>query len=138
MAPRTAGQIPVWDEGAILDALRAAADGGIAMSADAWRAGGLAPTPPVIIRHFGSWNAAVAAAGLRPRASSGGGVRMLFDRGSCVRAVALFLRDPDLSHFGAAAYDAWARGRDDVPSLATVRNRGPWAEIKRDAIALTT
>lgn len=102
---------------------------GAAPSSNQWTRLGLHPTPVVIMREFGSWNAALDAAGLprnkMPRIHYH---RWTFD--ACVDAVTVFLTEPaDGINPTASGYDRWARDRDDVPSLATIRNRGAWSEI---------
>jgi hypothetical protein len=104
------------------------------LSSGEWQETGLLPTVATCIREFGSWNASLEAAGLTTRASSGLGRRLVFDLDACVEAVARFLREPQASgQYGAAAYAAWAGGRTDVPSLATVRNRATWNTVKAAA-----
>jgi hypothetical protein len=96
------------------------------------RAGDL-PTWLAIVHRFGTWNAACLAAGLKVNAQHAGRAAT-WDEASTAEAVAQFLADPEAGGRSFAAYAAWAKGRDGVPSGQTVRNVfGGWNAAKAAA-----
>jgi hypothetical protein len=91
------------------------------------------PTWLAIVHRFGTWNAACLAAGLKVNAQHSGRAAT-WDEGSTAEAVAQFLADPEAGGQSFAAYAAWAKGRDGVPSGQTVRNVfGGWNAAKAAA-----
>jgi hypothetical protein len=85
---------------------------------------------------FGSWSAAVEAAGMEPRPAKRGYTRR-WNEDRC-RAAALALAR-QLGRWPAVAeYERVAKDRDDLPSAATMRNRlGAWSAIGLEmAVAL--
>jgi len=98
---------------------------------DGWQRGrDDAGSPALLIRRFGSWRAACEAAGLRANATRSTSRR--WSEEDLAGVVAAYLASPGaLGTF--ADYAAWARGRDGVPSGATLRQRGAWAEWRSRA-----
>lgn len=97
---------------------------------DAWqRTRENAASPALLIRRFGSWRAACEAAGVRANTTRSTARRWSDD--DLVAAVAAYLRDDRGSSY--AGYSAWAATRGDVPSGATLRQRGAWSEFKARA-----
>ena len=91
------------------------------------------PTWLAIVHRFGSWNAACAAAGLAVNDQHAGRAAT-WDEANTAEAVATFLADPESAGQSFAAYAAWAKGRDGVPSGQTVRNVfGGWNAAKAAA-----
>lgn len=123
-----------YSDEVMLDALRqAAAIVGQPMSTGAYESvqkdRGL-PMWLTIVNRFGGWNAACKAAGLKVN-SQHKGKAATWDPGSCATAVARFLADPEVASESFAAYVAWAKKRDGVPSGPTVKNVfGTWNEAK--------
>lgn len=87
------------------------------------------PSLPSVANRFGSWSAAVAASGLTPKRSH----RREYSRRWSAETCWLALRrlTSELGEVPTAQqYDLLASSNDDLPSLATVRNRlGRWSEI---------
>lgn len=103
-----------------------------AASYDGWQRAHDAASPALLIRRFGSWNQACARAGVatnKTRSTS----RRWSDE-DVVAIVAVYLAAPG-STGSFADYSAWARGRPDTPSGATLRQRFGWAEVKKRAQA---
>ncbi|MCX6399909.1 MAG: hypothetical protein NTX33_08280 [Propionibacteriales bacterium] len=99
---------------------------------DVWQRTHDAASPALVIRRFGSWNAACARAGVstnKTRSTS----RRWSDE-DVVATVAAYLRAPG-STGTFADYSDWAKQQDGVPSGATLRQRLPWAEVKQRAEA---
>lgn len=123
------------DEQIAADLAAAAAELGEPLTAagyDAWQRQRAAASPALLIRRFGSWNAACAHAGVatnKTRSTS----RRWSDE-DVVAIVARYLAEPG-STGTFADYAAWAKEQDGVPSGATLRQRLPWAEVKRRAAA---
>lgn len=120
----------------LLAALRAAAADGRPLSTGAYerhREGAGGPSVAWIVRRFGSWRAACAAAGLPTHARSARTATWSEDE--LVDQVASFLAaaEADGTPTSFAGYAAWAGRTDGAPSGATVRARLPWAEAKRRA-----
>lgn len=91
------------------------------------------PTWLAIVHRFGSWNAACIAAGLTVNARRTGRAAT-WNEASTAEVVARFLADPEAGGQSFAAYAAWAKGRDGVPSGQTVRNVfGGWNAAKSAA-----
>lgn len=83
-----------------------------------------------IVNRFGGWNAACAAAGLEVN-SQHRGRAATWDQASAAEAVARFLADPETVGESFAAYTAWAKTREGVPSGPTVKNVfGTWNDAK--------
>lgn len=126
---------PDFSDEQLLDGLRAAAaELGEPLTAggyDAWQRGrDIAGSPALLIRRFGSWRNACAAAGLQANATRSTSRR--WSEEDVVAVVARYLRSPGATG-SFADYSAWAHGQEDVPSGATLRQRAPWAELKRRA-----
>lgn len=101
---------------------------------DAWQRDQDAASPALLIRRFGSWNEACARAGVatnKTRSTS----RRWSDE-DVVAIVAAYLGSPGATG-SFADYSEWAKARDDAPSGATLRQRFPWAEVKKRATAGT-
>jgi len=99
---------------------------------DGWQRSRDAPSPALLIRRFGSWNAACAHAGVATNKTRSTSRRWSDD--DVVAIVARYLATPG-STGSFADYAAWAQGHDGVPSGATLRQRFRWAEVKRRAAA---
>jgi hypothetical protein len=89
-----------------------------------------AASTALLIRRFGSWRAACAAAGVGANATRSTSRRWSED--DLVAIVAAYLRSPG-STGSFADYSAWARTQPDAPSGATLRQRGTWADLKQRA-----
>jgi len=101
---------------------------------DVWQRGrDDAASPALLIRRFGSWRGACAAAGLE--ANSTRSTSRRWDDAEVVRIVADYLA-ADGTTGSFADYSAWAKERDEAPSGATLRQRAPWADFKRRASEL--
>jgi hypothetical protein len=130
---------PTISDDVLAAGLRTAADAvgePLAVGAyDAWRA--RTPDHPagsstLVIRRFGSWNAACAAAGVATNKTRSTSRRWSDD--DVLAIVARFLEeDPGSGSY--AAYVGWARAQEPgtVPSGPTLRQRGAWAELKAGA-----
>lgn len=126
---------PTYSDDDLLDALRAAAaDLTGPLSVKAYEAhqqqvGG--PTYARIIQRLGSWNAALARAGLETRSVTRGYARRWSEE-DLVAVVRRFLDESGSASY--AAYDAWARTEPGAPSAQTVRNHfGGWGAAKERA-----
>lgn len=101
---------------------------------DAWqRRHDDAASPALLIRRFGSWRRACIEAGLQTNTTRSTSRR--WSDADVVAIVARYLASPGASG-SFADYSEWAKDQDDAPSGATLRQRGSWAEIKRQAVAL--
>lgn len=123
-----------YSDDVMLQALRqAAAIVGEPMSTGAYESAQRDQALPMwltIVHRFGGWNAACEAAGLKVN-SQHKGKAATWDAPSCTAAVALFLADPEVDSESFAAYVAWAKKRDGVPSGPTVKNVfGTWNDAK--------
>ena len=127
---------PGYGDDRILAALaEAAAELGEPLTAgayDAWQRPRAAPSPALVVRRFGSWNAACARAGVATNTTRSTSRRWSDD--DLVAIVAAYLRAPG-STGSFSDYAAWARGRDGVPSGATLRQRSSWPDLKTRASA---
>lgn len=103
-----------------------------AASYDAWQRERDAASPALLIRRFGSWKQACARAGVATNKTRST-TRRWSDE-DVVAIVADYLAEPG-STGSFADYTAWARGRADTPSGATLRQRFGWAEVKERARA---
>lgn len=126
---------PEFSDRRLLAALQAAAAAlGEPLTAgayDAWQRGrDEAASPALLIRRFGSWRAACTAAGVSANATRSTTRR--WSEADLIAAVASYLR-VDGATGSFADYSAWARSQPDVPSGATLRQRGTWADLKRRA-----
>lgn len=126
---------PDFSDDQLLDGLRAAAaelgDPLTNGAYDTWqRVRDTAASPALLIRRFGSWRAACAAAGLRANTTRSTSRR--WSEEDLVAAVADYLAAPGASGT-FADYAAWAKTQDGAPSGATLRQRGSWADLKRRA-----
>ncbi|KAA1421817.1 hypothetical protein F0U44_05985 [Nocardioides humilatus] len=97
---------------------------------DTWQRSHDAASPALVIRRFGSWTQACAAAGVRTNTTRSTSRRWTDDE--VVEIVARYLRSPG-STGSFADYSGWAKDQEGVPSGATLRQRYPWAEIKERA-----
>lgn len=130
---------PTFSDDALAAGLRAAAaelGEPLAVGAyDAWRArtpDHAAGSSTLVIRRFGSWNAACAAAGVATNKTRSTSRRWSDD--DVLAIIARFLEeDPGSGSY--AAYVEWARVQEPgtVPSGPTLRQRGAWAELKAAA-----
>lgn len=122
------------DDRLVTDLTAAAAELGEPLTAaayDAWQRGREAASPALLIRRFGSWNAACARAGVATNKTRSTSRR--WSEEEVIRVVADYLASPG-STGSFAGYAAWARERDGVPSGATLRQRFPkWNELKERA-----
>lgn len=124
-----------YTDHALIDALRATAPSCPSpMSPNRYAAanpGG--PSHRTVTIRFGSWAAALEAAGLP---TSGRKTRSdVVSPEECVQALVAFMALG--TRPTARAYDAWARGRSDVPCRAIVQERyGTWAQAVAKAQAV--
>jgi hypothetical protein len=89
-------------------------------------------TKQTYIKRFGSLVEARRRAGLDPGAHAGPG--RTWDEAGCLDAVMRAWADLGCAPTGAD-YEVWACGRQDAPSLATVRNRwGCWSTVTHAAL----
>lgn len=92
------------------------------------------PSSAHVIQRFGTWNEACKRAGI-PHGDTNLTYTRRWTPDVCVAAVARFINEVD-GNPSAGKYDEWSRGIEDVPSMATVRNRcGKWNEILKMAYA---
>lgn len=124
-----------FSDAQLLDGLRhAAADLGEPLTNgdyDTWQRGrDEAASPALLIRRFGSWRAACEAAGLSANATRSTSRR--WSEADLVAAVARYLSAGGTTG-SFADYSEWARSQPDTPSGATLRQRGTWADLKRQA-----
>lgn len=125
------------DERIAADLAAAAAELGEPLTAsayDGWQRQCDAASPALLIRRFGSWNAACAHAGVATNKTRSTSRRWSDD--DVVAIVARYLAEPGRTG-SFADYAAWAKEQDGVPSGATLRQRFPWAEVKRRATELS-
>lgn len=125
---------PDFTDAQLLDQIRdAAAELGEPLRVtayDAWQRGRDAASPALVIRRFGSWNAACEQAGVATNKTRSTTRRWSDEE--MVAIVADYLASGGASFAG---YAAWAKERDGVPSGATLRQRFPkWSEIKARAV----
>jgi uncharacterized protein (DUF433 family) len=87
------------------------------------------PSLPTVLNRMGGWSAALQAAGLSAARAPSHPRARRWTADACW--VALRLAVAELGAMPTvAAYDRYARGRNDLPSAATVRNRvGRWSTI---------
>ena len=127
-------RVPEYSDDQITaDLAAAAADLGeplTASSYDTWQRAHDAASPALLIRRFGSWNQACARAGVATNKTRSTSRRWSYD--DVVAIVAAYLRAPG-STGSFADYSAWAKEQDGAPSGATLRQRFPWAEVKKRA-----
>lgn len=121
------------DERLAADLAAAAAELGEPLTAaayDAWQRRHVAASPALLVRRFGSWNAACARAGVVTNKT-----RSTTRRWSDDDVVAMVRAYLDEAGPGGtfAGYDAWARQQEGTPSGATIRQRFSWAEVKARA-----
>lgn len=93
------------------------------------------PSRALIIRRFGTWNAACEAADVEPHPP----IRPSYESKWTDDDLLAYAREYfcDLNFTGAAQrYDEWRKQRSpDAPSVGTLRNRfGSWTELKRRAL----
>jgi hypothetical protein len=118
-----------WTREQMLDAIREAAArrGGSIVEQEYSRlvrqSSRRAPHAQTVIRRFGSWSAAVEAAGLTPVPTKREYVKHWKEE-AIVSAVAGFIAS-ELRSSGSA-YRTWATGRDGVPSTASVQRVMSW------------
>jgi hypothetical protein len=87
------------------------------------------PSLPTVLNRMGGWTAALQAAGLTPAGTPPRARTRRWTADACWAALRQVVAE-----LGAiptvAGYDRHARGRDDLPSPATIRNRlGRWSTI---------
>lgn len=97
---------------------------------DTWQRPRAAASPALVIRRFGSWTEACRRAGIATNTTRSTSRKWSED--DLVAIVADYLRAPG-STGSFADYSVWAKGRDGVPSGATLRQRTSWAELKERA-----
>lgn len=97
---------------------------------DRWQRGRDAGSLALVVRRLGSWTQACSRAGVATNKTRSTSRR--WSNEDVVGIVAAYLRSPG-STGSFADYSAWAREQDDAPSGATLRQRHPWAEVKRRA-----
>ena len=97
---------------------------------DAWQRSHDGGSPALVIRRFGSWTKACALAGVATNTTRSTSRRWTDEE--VVAIVADYLRTPG-STGSFADYSAWAKGKEGVPSGATLRQRYSWADIKERA-----
>lgn len=123
---------PTYAEEDLIGAVRRVADevGRVPSSNDYGRLAGRLglPSLPTIMNRLGGWSAAVRQAGMVPNQSRRSYERTWGER-ACWMALEALVDElgqlPTVEH-----YDALAASREDLPSLATVRNRlGRWSEV---------
>ncbi|GGO84203.1 hypothetical protein GCM10011584_01200 [Nocardioides phosphati] len=144
---------PTFSDDALAAGLRAAAAAvgePLAVGAyDAWRSrtpAHEAGSSTLVIRRFGSWTAACAAAGVATNKTRSTSRRWNDD--DVLAIVARFLEEcaaggarsdrRQVAGSGSyAAYVEWARAQEPgtVPSGPTLRQRGAWADLKAGALA---
>lgn len=84
-----------------------------------------------IIKRFGTWRAALGAAGVRANEASGHTAH--WTEATMVEWVAEYLAEPGTTG-SYAGYAEWAKARAGAPSGATIRNRfGGWAAARKAA-----
>jgi hypothetical protein len=126
---------PEFSDAQLLDGLRAAAvELGEPMTNvdyDGWQRGQVAAgSPALLVRRFGSWRAACEAAGLSTNSTRSTSRRWSDD--DLIAIVATYLASDEATG-SFADYSRWAKAADGVPSGATLRQRGSWADFKRRA-----
>jgi AraC-like DNA-binding protein len=129
---RRASSGPTYAEDDLIAAVRRVADevGRVPSSNDYGRLAGRLglPSLPTLTNRLGGWSAAVRWAGMVPNQSRRSYKRTWGER-ACWMALEALVDElgqfPTVDH-----YDALAASREDLPSLATVRNRlGRWSEV---------
>lgn len=92
------------------------------------------PSLPTVVNRFGSWADAVRAAGMTPREARRRYTRHWTEE-RCRDAIRRLIDELGEAPT-AEQYDVLASADDDLPSLATVRNRlGRWSEVIGRAVA---
>lgn len=87
------------------------------------------PSLPTVSQRFGSWNAALVAAGLQPLQAKRAYTRR-WNEDACWAAARLAARESGGALPSVQRYEQLAAERTDLPSSATLRNRlGPWSSI---------
>jgi hypothetical protein len=123
------------DDRLAADLATAAAELGEPLTAtayDAWQRVHDAASPALLIRRFGSWNAACERAGVATNKTRSTTRRWSDDE--VVAIVADYLAAEGTTG-SFADYSAWAKEQPAVPSGATLRQRFAWADIKERALA---
>jgi hypothetical protein len=93
------------------------------------------PSLPTVLNRLGGWTAALQAAGLTPAGAPPRSRARRWTADACWTALRQATRELDAIPT-VAAYDGHARGRDDLPSPATIRNRlGRWSAIAAELAA---
>lgn len=131
---------PTFSDDSLAAGLRAAAaevGEPLAVGAyDTWRAARPVASSTLVIRRFGSWNAACAAAGVATNKTRSTSRRWNHD--DVLAVVGRYLAEArEAGESGSyAGYVTWARQQaGSVPSGPTLRQRGAWAELKSAALA---
>lgn len=93
------------------------------------------PSLPTVSKRFGGWAHAVRAAGMTPKAANRSNYTRRWTEDACRRALTGLLNElGDMPT--AEQYDVLASATDNLPSLATVRNRlGRWSEVTSTLLA---
>ncbi|HKP90080.1 MAG TPA: DNA-directed RNA polymerase subunit alpha C-terminal domain-containing protein [Thermoleophilaceae bacterium] len=123
----------VYTDQALIDAVRSVAEhvGGVPSSNDYARQAAVAglPSLPTVANRFGTWANAVRAAGMEPNVPNRDRYHRRWTEAACWASLARLIEelgDPPT----AQQYDVLASANEDLPSLATVRNRlGPWSDV---------
>jgi hypothetical protein len=132
-----------WTRDRIIAALQAEATDGAAPTSDSWTRRdptGRRPAASTVIKTFGSWNAAVAAAGLEPRRRGGqAGTptgRLHWTDDEMLDALRAYGRE----HGRAPTSIEWKTAEDSHPSAHTIGKRfGSWANaVERAGFARPT
>lgn len=129
---------PTFSDERILAALREAAGTvgePLAVTGyDAWRRDRDVPSSTLVIRRFGSWTAACTAAGVSSNKTRSTSRRWSDEE--VLAAVAAYLTSEG-STGSYAGYVEWARVTEGAPSGPLLRQRGAWADLKRQAQRLS-
>lgn len=125
---------PTFTDETILAGLRtAAAELGeplVVTGYDVWRRDRVAASSTLVIRRFGSWTTACTQAGVatnKTRSTS-----RKWSDADVLAAVAAYLASEG-STGSYAGYVEWARATEGAPSGPLLRQRGAWADLKKQA-----
>jgi hypothetical protein len=132
-----------FDDASIINAVTAAETAGVTTAAGyrEWRtaSGEDMPSLALIIRRFGSWNAAREEAGYTTKKRFSRGDLKQWSDESMRSSFAefIFCAYSNYETPTPAAYDSWSRERADVPLLSTIRarlstQRKSWADFVRE------
>lgn len=138
-----------WNQERIISLLKVVADGRDRLSTgdyDKWRDSGalyegrIPPTKLVICWRFGTWNDAVAQAGLRPTSPKRRVYTRSWNRDDAVSAVRTYIRESLESgeRPTSSGYEKWSPSKEGVPCRATLGYASggmTWSEMLREAFA---